>query len=94
MGIMTTTRVILADDHEIVRAGLRNALLQLTNLTVIGEVGSGPELFEMLSEHPIDLLIIDVSMPDFEPIAAVRQIKAQFPDLKVLVVSAHADESY
>jgi DNA-binding NarL/FixJ family response regulator len=94
MEAMTTTRIILADDHEIVRAGLRNALLQLTNLSVIGEVGSGPELFEMLAEHPIDLLLIDVAMPDFEPIAAVRQIKAQYPNLKVLVVSAHADESY
>ena len=94
MDTMTNTRIILADDHEIVRAGLRNALLQLSNLTVVGEVGNGPELFEMLREHPIDLLIIDVVMPDFEPISAVRQIKAQFPNLKVLVVSAHADESY
>ena len=91
---MATTRVILADDHEIVRAGLRNALLQLPNLEVIGEVGTGPDLFEVLANHPIDLLIIDVAMPDFEPIAAVRQIKSQYPNMKVLVVSAHADEAY
>jgi len=91
---MATTRVILADDHEIVRAGLRNALLQLPNLEVIGEVGTGPDLFEVLASHPIDLLIIDVAMPDFEPIAAVRQIKSQYPNMKVLVVSAHADEAY
>ncbi len=93
-GDMVTTRVILADDHEIVRAGLRNALLQLPNLDVIGEVGTGPDLFAALADHPVDLLIIDVAMPDFEPIAAVRQIKSQYPNLKVLVVSAHADESY
>ena len=93
-GDMATTRVILADDHEIVRAGLRNALLQLPNLEVIGEVGTGPDLFEVLANHPIDLLIIDVAMPDFEPIAAVRQIKSQYPNMKVLVVSAHADEAY
>jgi DNA-binding NarL/FixJ family response regulator len=91
---MATTRVILADDHEIVRAGLRNALLQLPNLEVMGEVGTGPDLFEALTKHPIDLLIIDVAMPDFEPIAAVRQIKSQYPNMKVLVVSAHADEAY
>lgn len=91
---MATTRVILADDHEIVRAGLRNALLQLPNLEVIGEVGTGPDLVEALANHPIDLLIIDVAMPNFEPIAAVRQIKSQYPNLKVLVVSAHADEAY
>jgi DNA-binding NarL/FixJ family response regulator len=93
-GGMSPTRVILADDHEIVRAGLRNALLELPDLVVAAEVGTGPELVEALAHHPIDLLIVDVAMPDFEPIGAVRQIKVQYPDLKVLVVSAHADESY
>ena len=91
---MSSTRVILADDHEIVRAGLRNALLQLPDLEVITEVGTGPDLIEALARHPIDLLIVDVAMPDFEPVSAVRQIKVQYPELKVLVVSAHADESY
>ncbi len=91
---MSTIRVILADDHEIVRAGLRNALLQLPNLEVMAEVGSGPALLEALVQHPIDLLIVDVAMPDFEPIAAMRQIKVQYPNVRVLVVSAHADESY
>ena len=91
---MTPTRLILADDHEVVRAGLRNALLQLPDLDMVAEVGTGPGLTETLARHPIDLLIVDVAMPDFEPISAVRQIKAQYPDLKVLVVGAHADESY
>lgn len=91
---MNSTRVILADDHAIVRAGLRNALLGLGELVIAGEVGTGPELFEALARQPADLLIVDVAMPDFEPIAAVHQIKARYPELKVLVVSAHADESY
>jgi DNA-binding NarL/FixJ family response regulator len=91
---MSTTRVILADDHEIVRAGLRNAMLQLPDLEVTAEVGNGPELFAALAQHPIDLLIVDVSMPDFEPVSAVRQIKSQYSNVKVLVVSAHADEPY
>ncbi len=91
---MLPTHVILADDHEIVRAGLRNALLQLPNLEVIDEVGTGPGLFAALADHPVDLLIVDVAMPNFEPIAAVQQIKSQYPNLKVLVVSAYADEAY
>jgi DNA-binding NarL/FixJ family response regulator len=91
---MSSTRVILADDHEIVRAGLRNALLELPDLEIVAEVGSGPDLIVALAHHPIDLLIVDVAMPDFEPIGAVRQIKTQYPALKVLVVSAHADEAY
>lgn len=91
---MTPTRVVLADDHAIVRAGLRNALLEVAGLEIADEVGSGPELFEALARQPIELLIVDIAMPDFEPVAAVRQIKARYPDLKVLVVSAHADEAY
>jgi DNA-binding NarL/FixJ family response regulator len=91
---MSPTRVILADDHEIVRAGLRNALLELPDLEIVAEVGTGPDLTEALARHPADLLIVDVAMPDFEPIGAVRQIKVQYPTLKVLVVSAHADEAY
>ncbi len=91
---MSPTRVILADDHEIVRAGLRNALLELSDLDVVAEVGTGPDLIEALARHPIDLLIVDIAMPDFEPIGAVRQIKAQYPNVKVLVVSVHADEMY
>ncbi|NTU65939.1 MAG: response regulator transcription factor, partial [Chloroflexi bacterium] len=91
---MSPTRVVLADDHEIVRAGLRNALLELPDLEIVAEVGTGPDLTEALVRHPIDLLIVDVAMPDFEPIGAVRQIKVQYPVLKVLVVSAHADEAY
>jgi DNA-binding NarL/FixJ family response regulator len=91
---MSSTRVILADDHEIVRAGLRNALLELPDLEIVAEVGTGPDLIEALAHHSIDLLIVDVAMPNFEPVGAVRQIKAQYPALKVLVVSAYADEAY
>ncbi len=93
-GGMSPTRVILADDHEIVRAGLRNALLDLPEVEIAAEVGSGPDLIEALASHSIDLLIVDVAMPDFEPIGAVRYIKVQYPALKVLVVSAYADEAY
>ena len=91
---MSPSRVILADDHEIVRAGLRNALLELPDLEIAAEVGTGPDLAEALVHCPSDLLIVDIAMPDFEPIGAVRQIKLQYPALKVLVVSAYADEAY
>src|SRR5512141_954530 len=91
---MPPTRLILADDHAIVRAGLRNALLELPEMSVAAEVGTGPELIEALAHQPVDLLIVDVAMPGFEPISDVRQIKALYPGLKVLVVSAYADESY
>ncbi len=91
---MSLVRVLLADDHTVVRAGLRNALEVLPSLEIVGEVGNGVELMTALSQLKVDLLVMDVSMPDFDPIAAVQQIKEKDPDIKVLVVSAYNDESY
>ena len=91
---MPKIRVLLADDHTVVRAGLRNALQGLPNLEIAGEVGNGHELVEALARINPDLLVMDASMPDFEPISAVRQIRAERPNLKILVVSAHNDETY
>jgi DNA-binding NarL/FixJ family response regulator len=91
---MAKTRVLLADDHTVVRAGLRTALEGLPNLEIAGEVGNGRELIEALACINPDLLVMDVSMPDFEPILAVRQMKAERPNMKILVVSAYNEETY
>ena len=91
---MAPVKVLLADDHVVVRAGLRNALEVLANLEIVGEVGNGQELMAALPRINPDLLILDASMPDFEPIPAVRQIKAERPNLKILIVSAYGDETY
>jgi DNA-binding NarL/FixJ family response regulator len=86
--------VLLADDHAVVRAGLRNALENIPQIEIVGEVGDGIALEEgLIRLHP-DLLVVDVAMPEFEPIAAIQRIKAAFPDLKILVVSAYDDEAY
>ena len=91
---MTAIRVLLVDDHAVVRAGLGNALSSLPNLEIVGEAGSGRDLDELLNRLQPDLLVIDVAMPDFEPVAAMRRIKADHPNLKILVVSAYDDEAY
>src|SRR6266545_246978 len=91
---MTAVKILLADDHVVVRAGLRNALEVLPNFEIVGEVGNGRELMDLLPRINPDLLVLDANMPNFEPISAVRQMKAERPDLKILIVSAHDDESY
>lgn len=91
---MEITQVLLADDHTVVRAGLRNALEGLKNIKVVGEVGNGHELKKALEEQRINLLVMDANMPDFEPISAAREIKAKYPALKILIVSAYNDETY
>ena len=91
---MSTVRVLLADDHAIVRAGIRKMIEEVPDLVVVDEVGDGPQIFATLEREPIDCLLIDVSMPDFEPITAIRKIRLLYPALKILVVSAYDDDIY
>ena len=77
---MSNVRVLLADDHAIVRAGIRKTIEEIPALCVIEEVENGPQVFSALERLPVDCLLIDVSMPDFDPIPAIRKIP--FPTLK------------
>ena len=91
---MSKVCVLLADDHAVVRAGLRNALEELPNLAIVGEVGDGPTLLAALAQAQPDFLLIDVTMPDFEPVDTMREIRALYPAMKILVVSAYDDDVY
>ncbi|MBT3316326.1 MAG: response regulator [Anaerolineae bacterium] len=91
---MQTIQILLADDHAIVRAGIRNLVEEIPNVEVIAEVGDGPSLFEILSSKQPDLLLVDLSMPDFNPIKSIREIRLENPIMKILVVSAYDDEPY
>lgn len=91
---MNQVRVLLADDHAIVRTGIRKTIEEIPDLLVLDEVGNGPDVFAALAREPIDCLLMDVTMPDFEPISAIRQIRALYPALKILVVSAFDDDIY
>ncbi len=91
---MKNSRLLLADDHAVVRAGILNALKELPNIEVVGGVGNGRDLLVELEALRPDCLLIDVTMPDFEPISAIAQIRASYPDMKILVVSAYDDDVY
>ena len=71
---MSNTRILLADDHAIVRAGIRKMIDEIPGLTVVNEVGDGPQVFAALARETVDCLLIDVTMPEFDPIAAIRKI--------------------
>lgn len=91
---MPPVRTLLADDHALIRAGLRDALASLPGIEIVGEAGNGRELFLALEQLHPDLLVMDVNMPDFEPVTAAHKIRAAYPQLKILVVSAYDDEAY
>jgi DNA-binding NarL/FixJ family response regulator len=87
-------QILLADNHVVVHAGLRNALENIPQNRIVGEVGDGAALEEFLACLRPDLLVVDFTMPEFEPIAAIQRIKIRYPELKILVVSAYDDEAY
>jgi len=91
---MPNVRILLADDHAVVRTGIRKVLEELPGLKVIGEVGDGPELQHALAAYRPDCLLIDVAMPDFDPISSIRCIRVEYPEMKILVVSAYKDDIY
>lgn len=85
---------MLADDHAIVRAGIRKTIEEIPEIEVVADVGNGPQVFSALESQEIDCMLIDVTMPDFEPISAIRKIRSLYPALKILVVSAYDDNIY
>jgi DNA-binding NarL/FixJ family response regulator len=91
---MNKVRVLLADDHAVVRAGIRNAVEELPNLEIVGEADDGPSLMAALEELQPNCLLIDVTMPKFDPVVTIRQIRTKYTDMKILVVSAYDDDIY
>lgn len=91
---MDTIRILLADDHAVVRTGLRKVVEEMPGMQVISESENGPQVFATLEKETIDCLIIDVTMPEFEPISAIQKIHAMYPVMKILIVSAYDDDIY
>jgi DNA-binding NarL/FixJ family response regulator len=90
----TTTRVLLADDHAVVRRGLRFVLDAEPDLDVVAEAGDGAEAVEKGLSDDIDLAVLDVSMPRMTGIQAAGELTRRRPDLRVLMLSMHDNEQY
>ena len=89
-----SVRLILADDHKIMREGLRALLAKQKEIEVIAEADSGRGVIELCSQLHPDVVVIDISMPDLNGIDAARQITRQAPDIKVIALSMHSDKKY
>jgi len=90
----TPIRVLIADDHAIVRQGLRQILSDTADLVVAGEAADGIEVLKMVRDGEWHVVLMDVSMPDRNGIDALKLIKKEFPRLPVLVLSMHPEEHY
>jgi two-component system, NarL family, response regulator NreC len=91
---MSKIRLLLVDDHEIVRAGLRMLFLAEPDMTIAGEAGSGQEALRLVAELKPDVVLMDVAMPGMTGIEATRRIKEAHPDTAVLALTMYEDEQY
>ena len=87
-------RILLADDHTVMRAGLRLLLERHENFEVIGEAADGREAVEIAAEQKPAVVVMDVAMPHLNGVEAARQILTRNPDIAIVMLSMHSDESY
>ena len=83
------TDLLIVDDHEIVRAGIKRLVENTPNLNIVADLGSGEEAYQFLRKNTVDLIIMDVSMPGKGGIETTNQIKKRHPKIKIIMLSMH-----
>ncbi len=91
---MSKTRILIADDHDVVRSGLRVLLRTSPDFSIVGEASDGEEAVRLTEKSTPDVVIMDISMPTLDGIAATKIIKERFPLVKVIILTVHEDEEY
>jgi DNA-binding NarL/FixJ family response regulator len=91
---VTPYRIVLADDHVLVRQGLKRILEGMAGLEVVGEASDGLDLLNLLSRVTPHMVILDIFMPNLRGIEAIHEIKKIHPDVKVLILTMHKDKEY
>jgi DNA-binding NarL/FixJ family response regulator len=91
---MNATRVLLADDHRLVRAGVRALIEKIPNVEVVGEASTGREALELVKSKLPNLVLMDIGMAELGGLEALPRIVKDFPGVRVIILSAHANEEY
>ena len=87
-------RIVLTDDHAIIRDGIRSLLREEPSLEVVGEAASGSELLTMLATTPCDVVVLDLNMPGEDGFATIPQLRERYPEVRILVLSMLDNERY
>ena len=91
---MKPYRILLADDHALVRAGIRSLLEKLPDTEIVGEAGDGREALSLVQTLQPNIVLMDVAMPGLNGLEAVSRLQKEFPEIKVIILSMHANEEY
>ncbi len=91
---MPPIKVVLADDHAVVRAGIRAMLEGLGGIEIVGQGTNGREALALVEQHQPDLLLIDISMPEMNGLEATTRVVKEFPNVRVIIISMHTAEEY
>jgi DNA-binding NarL/FixJ family response regulator len=86
--------VVLADDHVLVRAGIRSLLERMPSVEVVAEANDGRQALDLIAKHVPDVVLMDLAMPGLNGLDAAARVQKEFPTVKVLVLSMHANEEY
>ncbi|MCK9376122.1 MAG: response regulator transcription factor [Syntrophobacterales bacterium] len=91
---MEDYRIILADDHPLIRQGIKKFLSEIPSIKVIGEAANGRELLEILNKSTPNLVILDIGLPDLDGIEVARKIKDNFPQIKILFLTMYSEGEF
>ena len=94
LGDDKTYKVLLADDHVLIRHGIKNIIKKNDQFEVVGEVSNGKELMSFLEESETDLIILDISMPGIGGMEAIGLVKGKYPWIKILMLTMHKNKQY
>ncbi|MFC1920337.1 response regulator [Chloroflexota bacterium] len=87
-------RTFIADDHAIVRRGLRQIVAETTDIVIAGEASTGKEALQEILTNNFDVILLDITMPDINGLDILKEIKRQRPEIKVLILSMHPEEQF
>jgi DNA-binding NarL/FixJ family response regulator len=91
---MSPTRILLADDHTLVRAGIRSLLESIDDVTVVAEAGEGREALELIARHRPDVALLDIGMPGLNGLEVAKRAPQASPRTRIIILSMHADPAY
>lgn len=91
---MNNIKIVLVDDHRIIRDGIRSTLKDQKNFKIVGEAGNGKEAIDLVRTISPDVVIMDITMPEMNGIEAAEVISKKYPDSKVIMLSMHDNETY